>query len=102
MARQSIHVQLKDDDEARHAFSVVTYWKSKRQAARHIVRAISLYYALLNGDTTLLFEYFPLLRVVSNSNPVASPRRAADDDLTVTFQAKSEEEDIEDFLSEFM
>jgi hypothetical protein len=99
MARQSIHVQLKDDDEAHHAFNIITYWKSKRQAARNIVRAISLYYALLTGDTTLLFEYFPLLRVV-NSSPVAS--RPVLDSVTVAFQAKTEEEDIEDFLSEFM
>lgn len=101
MARQSVHVQLKDDQEAQHALNIVTFWKSKRQAARHIVRAISLYYALLQGDTTMLLEYFPLLRVTSS--PVTVGRRPmGEPELVVTFQAKSEVEDLDDFLSEFM
>jgi hypothetical protein len=100
MARAWVKVQLGGGEDARHAASIVTYWKSKRQATQNIVKAISLYYALLAGDTTLLFEYFPLLQVVSRP-PVAFSHRLNIDDVTVTFQAKTEEEDLEDFLNEF-
>lgn len=57
--RPWIKVQLADSLLAHEVADLVKYWKTQRQAAMHIVRAVRLYASLCRGDLALLDEYFP-------------------------------------------
>lgn len=98
-AREWVKVQLSATDEAKHAADVVRWWKRQRSAARHIARAIALYYALMQQDTTLLTEYFPFLTIGGLNNiPHQRKQPVAADLVEVTLVAKDEAADIDDFL----
>jgi hypothetical protein len=57
--RAWVKIQLAATITAHEAAQQVRQWKSQRQAAPHIVRAIRLYAALCRGELSLLQEYFP-------------------------------------------
>lgn len=98
--RAWVKVQLPDTDEAHQTAQIVKGWKSKRGAALHLMKAIRLYSALMMGDTRLLREYFPLVNVQQSGTadlmrdshkPTERPKKRV--------VQKSEEEDLDDFLS---
>ena len=108
--RTWIKVQLKSDGDAKHAGEIVEYWRQFRQAALHVTRAIRMYYALTQGDTSLLREYFPLIvdsfragapirpsaldvGALGTTAPLAPPK--------VERRAKSADEDKADLLDLF-
>jgi hypothetical protein len=93
--RPWIKVQLSLTEQAADAAAVVKSWKSQRQAAGQIVRAIRLYAALLRGDRCLLEEYFPGLIGATYPVPARRPMVAAP---TITLAPRSETEELDDAL----
>jgi hypothetical protein len=61
--------KAKDGAQTRDALAIVDEWRSRRQTPFHMVRAIRLYGALLRGDTSVLEEYFPLIRAAGGQRP---------------------------------
>ena len=104
-ARIWVKVQLKSDADAKHAGEIVEYWRHFRQAAQHITRAIRMYYALTQGDTSLLREYFPLivdkLREGSPIRPTAQTEPMTAAPPKAERRAKSADEDKADLLDLF-
>ena len=94
--RPWIKVQLSLNADTEEAAALVKFWKTQRQAAVHIVRAIRLYAALCRGDLSLLEAYFPGLRL--NGHPVPMVRPPTLSVPTVTRAARSESEDLDEAL----
>ena len=98
--RHWIKVRLQDTEQAAYAFQVVEYWRKQKMAAQNIVKAVSLYYSLSNGDTSILKEYFPLLgdvRRMSVQDDTPLPIQASGTPKTRLVE-KSAEDDLDDFL----
>jgi hypothetical protein len=96
--RPWIKVQLSANVQAQEAAALVKTWKTHRQAAAQIVRAVRLYAALGQGDLSILDDYFPGL-VRSTSALLTTPRRISPVVPTITYAAKSEVEDLDDALA---
>jgi hypothetical protein len=90
--RQWIKVQLAANPLAEEAASLVKRWKTQRQAAANLVRAVRLYAALCQGDVSVLAAYFPGL--VLNAQVSPPTHRAPLPPPTATFAPKSETEDL--------
>jgi hypothetical protein len=105
LMRPWLKVRLPANQEAYEALTALAEWRRMRQTPTHVIRALRLYRALLTGDTDLLLEYFPRLfirlAVPMGSSPAPAARPTQLADLEVTYQAKDEQDDIDDFLSEF-
>lgn len=82
---------MSNSPNAAHAHEIVEYWRTCREAARHIERAIRLYYGLLQGDTTLLRQFFPMLSL----NTAAQYEQAY---TSSGVEQKSSDDDLADFL----
>jgi hypothetical protein len=95
--RPWIKVQLSASACAEEAADLVRSWKTQRQAAACIVRAIRLYAALCQGDLSLLEAYFPGLRL--NGYPVPVSRPPALPAPTVTHVERSEADDLDEALA---
>lgn len=97
--RAWVKVQLGITSESQHAAQIVEYWRSLKQAARHVERAIRMYYALQVGDTSLLKEYFPLLTL--NGIKAVTPELHMLDDSPGEVRAaqRGDDEDVDDFMS---
>lgn len=95
--RAWIKVQMKNDSESHHAAEIVTYWKATKAAALHIPRAIRMYYALLQGDTSLLREYFPLL-TLGQGRQSETVKSAMPPKVKIEHRERTEEEDKADLL----
>jgi hypothetical protein len=95
--RPWIKVQLSASACAEEAAALVKSWKSQRQAAAHVVRAVRLYAALCRGDLSLLEAYFPGLRLNGHSSPVIRP--PALPAPTVTHVERSEANDLDEALA---
>ncbi len=94
--RPWIKVQLSVNVAAEEAAALVKSWKSQRQAAAYIVRAVRLYAALCRGDLSLLEAYFPGLRLNGHASPAIRP--PALPAPTVTLVARSETDDLDEAL----
>jgi hypothetical protein len=67
----------------------------------HIRKAVRLYDALLHGDTALLNEYFPFVKVAFTPKivpHVAPPLRKPLEPPKITYRTRSDEEDLHDAL----
>jgi hypothetical protein len=93
--RPWIKVQLSLNAAAEEAAALVKGWKSQRQAAAHLVRAVRLYAALCRGDLSLLQEYFP---GITFSGRMAVAQRPILPAPTVTLTERSQAEDIQEAL----
>lgn len=100
--RPHLKIRLNDSPLAIHAAQVIEHWRSARQLAYHVPRAISMYYALLQGDTSLLAEYFPFLMpaLQNGQTPATAPTRRRDvaPPPVITIQEKSADDDAADLL----
>jgi hypothetical protein len=97
--RPWIKVQLSVNACAEEAAALVKSWKTQRQAAAHVVRAVRLYAALCQGDLSLLEAYFPGLRLNGHASypaPVSPPSLPAP---TVKLVERSEAEDLDEALA---
>lgn len=100
--RAWVHVQLPDSDPAHQTAQLVKDWKSRRQAATNITKAIQLYATLCQGDTSVLVECFPGLAIgwPEMSPPVMTRRGSALLSITaVTVTPRSEDEETDDALN---
>lgn len=94
--RAWIHAQLGSSPDCHEASGIVARWKTARMATINLTRAILLYNALMKGDTTLLSEYFPgFAAALGRPQPA---RRAPAPAPTITYVAKSEQEDLADAI----
>lgn len=94
--------KLPDTPDTYETFAITNYWRQHRTAAANLVRAIKLFAALQRGDTSLLFEFFPLLRgTLSAARPVAAAPALPAFDVQITTVAKSEADNLSDLFSEF-
>lgn len=98
--RPEIKVRLGADSESLHAEQIVSFWRASRQAALHLRRAIALYYALLSGDTDLLWQWFPLLmKATSGSRSIISSALIEPVDFDIEVRdAVSSENELDDFM----
>jgi hypothetical protein len=101
LMRPWLKVRLPGNEEAYEALTALAEWRRMRQTPTHVIRALRLYRSLLAGETDLLLEYFPRLfmRLAVPMAPAARP--ASSMELDITYQDKDEQDDIDDFLSEF-
>ena len=95
--RHTIKVKLTSGAESDHAAQIVEYWRQRRELAKHITRAIRVYYGLLQGDTTLLEEYFPFLAVGRSGAAAPRPFKPTSTP-TITRVEKSADDDAADLL----
>jgi hypothetical protein len=95
--RPWIKVQLSVNACAEEAAALVKSWKTQRQAAAHVVRAVRLYAALCQGDLSLLEAYFPGLRLNGHASPVSRP--PALPAPTVTHVERSDADDLQEALA---
>lgn len=98
--RRWIKVRLKDTESAHDAADIVEWWKGDRRAAEHVVKAVRLYYDLLDGKTAVLAELFPFLAESISRGGVPAPARPIAPPVVVV-REKSEDEDISDLLDSF-
>ena len=91
-----IHEQLSDSDEAREVGQILARWKTLRMGTLHLVRAIRLYAALLQGNVSLLHEYFPGIGIAFGRP--APARRVTAAAPVVEYAAKSEADNLADAL----
>ena len=93
--RAWIKVQLTLTAQVEAAVAVVNHWKTERQAAHHLLRAIRLYAALCRGDVRVLDDYFPGL---IGTAALPSTRRPVLAAPTITLVAQSEAQETDDAL----
>lgn len=100
--RAWVRVQLGADDESLHAAQIIAFWRASRKAAQNIKRAIALYYALLSGDTDLLWQWFPLLmKATSGGRSIISsaPIELVDFGNIEVRDAQSSGDELGDFMN---
>jgi hypothetical protein len=95
--RPWIKVQLSVNACAEEAAALVKSWKTQRQAAAHVVRAVRLYAALGRGDLSLLEAYFPGLRLNGHASLVSRPPVLSAP--TVTHVERSDTDDLDEALA---
>src|SRR6185369_15402201 len=94
--RPKICQKLADNEEARIAVNIVQQRNKTRSGALNVMRAIRMYAGLLQGDTSLLIEYFPGL-ALSFGKSVSIARPKTYTEPVISYQPKSEEDDLSDF-----
>ena len=99
--RCSLRLQMSDTKEAYDAATVIALWKKARQATQHTIRAIRMYAALLAGDDSLLRMYFPFVASAGVGYAPRPPSRTPSDELVIELEAKSETDDLSDFMEMF-
>lgn len=67
--RHTIKVKLSPTVEGQRAAMIVQQWRESRRAAPHITSAVLLYDALMAGDVSLLYQYFPHLAHAGSAPP---------------------------------
>lgn len=67
--RPFIKARLSDTIEAHEAAAIVEAWRKLRTMSQHLPRAIRLYAALLQGDDSVLAEYFPFVTRIATTRP---------------------------------
>jgi hypothetical protein len=93
--RAWIKVQFTLTTQVEEVLALVKHWKTERQAAHHLMRAIRLYAALGRGDVSVLSDYFPGLIQHAAPPPSHRPSLAAP---TLTLVAKSDAQDRDEAL----
>ncbi len=96
--RAWIKVQLADKPESHEAAGLVAYWKTERQAARNIVKALRLYAALCQGDTSVLEAYFPGLPFRADRAPMQPRPTYPPVVVTVSHAPRSEAQELDEAL----
>ncbi|MDL1924301.1 hypothetical protein FBQ95_16985 [Chloroflexi bacterium CFX3] len=61
LPRPTLKVKLPASAESGQVMRVVADWKANRQMSAHMVQAVLLYSALLQGDTSRLRRAFPFI-----------------------------------------
>ena len=97
--RPLLKMRLNDKPEAWEVMRIMAVWKQARTATVNIIRAITLYEALLRGDASRLSEYFPGFGMGSGMRPPA--RRMIDETPVIELVSKSDAETLDDALSFF-
>ena len=95
--RAWIKVQLSASEQSMHASEIVGYWRTLKEAARHVERAIRMYYALQAGDASLLKEYFPLLTLARPAAPELPMMEFEPGEVRAA--QRSDVQDVEDFMA---
>lgn len=98
--RYWLKVQLRQDADSEHVLQIIQYWKGLKTATMHVTRAIRIYYALTQGDTSLLNQHFPFLLSQPASSPPTPTYAPVEIPGAVKMRLveKSADEDIDDFL----
>lgn len=95
--RAWIKVQMADSQAAHEASALVAEWKTLRQAAGHLVKAVHLYAALCRGDVGPLYEYFPGIALGMGTRTTI-PRKTQPAAPTIIHVERSETEELSEAL----
>lgn len=100
MKTQMYWIEVRVRETYFRAYQVIEGWKAIREAGPRLYKAIMIYDGLLRGDTSMLYQEFPLLAHASPkpSYPGLNPLPDMDQDL----EDVSPDFSDEDFLANFI